>query len=1120
MANSNSRKLLMKILIYAILVVGIVAFCVFGVMYWIDGNVTLNIFAEERKLDFVDDDTEKYTLVNMEKLDTGEYKTISDDGYLIVEFDKEIHVKDLFINISFADSSYVYDSQIFYCGVEGKFSSAQSTGTRLYEGDNLISISEGNYKKIRFDFTNKKDMEFVVHSIKLYEDYISKSTLYIGVCIAILLCTIFGLFYFGLYNKIKFVKDIIEKWYNISEKNRCIVMLMFISTLTFLIVFLNIIYKGNIYAYRDIGSDTIMQYIPQYTLIVEKIRNGTLSMWLPEVGYGYNLAYFFMCDPLLLCTLFISAIIGSQHLPMLLMIYKLVGLLLCGYFAFKFLNFFTDNYKVVALVAYIYAFNGFAIVWGQHYLFYDYPLYAIIVFYFAEKYLQSKKYGFSLSLIVISFASMIYSVYMSYMIYLPLIFYVIIRYLQIVKKFKLKNFVVMMLNMGTNIIIGFVGGLSIGLAYISNLTNTGRVESESSGIVVFFDYLKKFYLEDDLFGSLQRFISSGLSGIGSNHSGLHNYYEEPQLFFTAIFWIIFLQFVFTIKKTSENKRVIVCKIIAIVLVGLAVYNKGVLYALYAFSQESRRTTFIIFPLLSIMFVLVLDNIFRKKILSKVGLVLGSAFSLYLLLYNMNEKITLEKKILILSSILVICTSVVVFILTLYKNSIKKIYIPFMVFVLLIFVNITTEMYISTNREGQVEKEWLYDTEKIRDTENAIEYIENLDNTYYRVEKNYSLWNGLTDNYFINYKPVSFYNSLMSSDTRNYVKTYMNPMYLVVSGNKPSFLYATNDIVQYSSLGLKYILSDYELPDYDYYELVNKIGEIYIYKNLVANSYTTFFDDVVLESEFNKLGYIDRNKVQQKALVIRDTDKEKFKEKIKSVKQLLEDFSESDITEEISINGESVDNILQEDIYEDKEFIFSEGWDSDLEGTAFLELSTFVLSDTIGKNRINIYFDCGEGYIYKNANPILCNSKNCQVRYPIPRGARKMLINFSSVPSCILELKIKDSKEEIKLVDNTSVLEEGKDSSHINGNVKCDREGVLFIPLTLDDNWKVTLNDKEVKKYEANSGFIAIEVPKGESNISVVYKFKELKYGAICLILAIILMSFYYIICKKTDKVTR
>ena len=1113
----KSAKVFKRISVYVFLVISIFIFCLLGTMYWLEEDVSLNIFAKEKPLSLVDNDQEKYALVNLELLNGNTYKTVTDDGYLIVELEETMLIKDILINISLGDSNDLYDCQVFFCGVDGEFNSKDSVSTKLYSGENVVTIPEGNYKKVRFDFTNKKDKEFIVNSISLYEEYISDTVKYLALFISIILVLFVSIYYFDLYKKVKILKNIADRWNGIEERKRCILILMFMSIVTFSTVFLNVFYNGRIYAYSDIGSDTIMQYIPQYTLIIDKIRNGSISMWLSEVGYGYNLAYFFMVDPLLLLTFGLAVIFGTQHLSILIVLYKLVGILLCGYVAFKFLSFFSDNYKVVAIVSYLYAFNGFTIVWGQHYLFFDYPLYAIIVFYYAERYLRKNKQKFDIPLIIISFASMAYSVYMSYIIYLPLIFYVIIRYLNVNKSFEFKKFVLTMLNMGINIILGFVAGLSIALVYIKNLTGSGRIDSETSSIAKFLEYLKISYFEDDFFGSLQRFFSANLSGVGIKHTGLFNYYEEPQLFFTAIFIVVLFQYIFTIRKASTNIKQIVCKIASIILVTLALYNKGVLFALYAFSQESRRTTFVIFPVLAIMFVVVLDDIFRKRILSKVGLVLGVLFSFYLILYNFNDHINIEKKILVLSSMLVLVVSATMFLIVYYKQRISKLWIYMLVFGILMFINVTTELYISTNRKGQVAKEWLKGTELSDDTREAIEYLNKIDNTYYRVDKNYELWNRATDSYFINYKPVTFYNSIMSNATRGYITQYMNPAYLTISKNIPSFASSPNDVVQYSSLGVKYVLSDYEIPDYQYYRLIERIGEIYIYENIVNKSYTTFHDEVVLESEFNELDYISRSKIQQKALVIKDTDKEKFEKKVKSVKQLLEDFVESDITEEISINGEAVSSIFNEDIHEDKEFVFSEGWDSDLKGTAFLEISTFVISDTIGKNIINIYFDCGEGYNYQNVNPILCNNKECQVRYPIPREAKKMLVTFSVEPSRITEFKIKDSKEELKLIDNPSTFKEGKNSSYISGKVNCDREGLLYIPLTYDDNWKITLNGKEVQKYRVNSGFIAIKVLEGENEISIAYECKELKYGVVCLILSMILISIYYIICKKTDK---
>ncbi len=1093
------------------LLIGILIFCWCFSIYWVTGKVNFFEISKPYSIDFQNRSEISYKTKDLQELGNNEFVSLTDDSYFIITFPESTEIKDIVLDISLENETE--KCKVFYATINNDFSKKNSVGKIIRSGKNIFQINGEKYKKIRIDITNKKDVKFKVNSISLYRNYIP-----IDVVWVFIICSLFSIgwlffYFFSSSIKNKRIKNIILKWNYISIRKKKLIGLVVFTGMTLSIVFLKLYYSNMIFAYSDIGSDTKMQYIPQYNLIMKKISDGTLSTWLPEVGYGYNIAYFFMCDPLLLLALLFGSVFGTSSIPAIIVIYKSIGIFLCTIVAFKFLEFFSDNYDVIAIGSYLYAFNGFTLVWGQHYLFFDYPLYTILVFYFIERHLRTPGKKFDLSIIIISFASMAYSVYMSYMIYLPCCLYAVIRYIQLNDKFKWKEFFSSMLQLVINIFIGFIGGLSIGLYYIKNILNSGRVVSDTSIVEQFVDGLKSFYLQEDFWGSLQRFLSANLSGIGSSHEGLHNYYEEPQLFFSALFWIIFFQFICTIHKTNSSKKQVLCKIIAVILVGLAIYNKGILLALYAFSQETRRTTFALFPVISIMIVEVLNNIFQKKILSKLGVLLGVMVTVYLMLYNWDQFFSTEKMILIVISLSIVLISIIIFFYVCFEKNLSEIrgYVLILTFVL--FINVCAEMYISVNRVGLVKEDWLFDSEIKTDTQKAVDYIKNLDETYFRMDKNYTTWNGLTDAYFEEYYPVTTYNSCMSHYTKEYNQLFMNPLYISIREYKPSFAMSPNDIVQYSSLGLKYIMSKYPLSDYKFYELIKQIDNVYIYKNLEAESFTTFFDDVILKSEFEKLGYNDKNKLQQKALVIEDEDFEKFSDKVKPVQQVLDEYKEINITKDVVVNEKDINQFLDKNIDMDVEFTFSNHWNDMVTGIPFLELDIIPMTH----GTIKIYYDTGNGFNETECDSIHCDTVESQIRYVLPRNTEKIKLMFSSVSSKLIELKIMDSLEEIKNSDNQSILYEGENSSQIKGNITCDREGILYIPLPYDKNWNVKIDGEKVEPFLANAGFLAINISTGEHRIEIEYDSIEIKVGFLCIIMAIIMAWLYYFLCEINVK---
>ncbi len=914
-----------------------------------------------------------------------------------------------------------------------------------------------------------------------------------------------------MYEK-NIVKIIYLKWCSLSYYTKSIITLFFLVSFTLIVCFGNIVIDGKLLAYDDIGSDTIMQYYPQFTLMINRLKEGNISIWLPEIGVGYNFAYFSIFSVVFLPFLMLGALLGTSSLPILVVLYRSVSIILSSYFAFKFLTLFSNNYAVNSIGAFLYAFNGFAIIWGQHYVYFDAVLYTILAFYYIEKYLRRDNQKFYLPVILISFMCMVWSIYMSYIIYVPLAVYSIIRYVQLNDKFNFKHFMKNMLCLAFNVIIGFVGGLSVALMYVKNIMDSGRVGADVSvnKVDMFLKRVKQSYLGDDLFGSLQRFISANLSGIGDEHIGLTNYYEEPQLFFSALFWIILFQFVFTIHRTCTTRKQIVCKWISVAVVLLATYNKGVLFVLYAFSQDSRRTTVSLFPVFAVMMVIVLNNIFEKKIVSKTGLILGVFVTLFLSLYNVESCTSVEKDFLLSVTLVVVVLSTIIFILICAEREYIKSSYAFCIVSFLLLVNILSEMYISTNRDTLIWKTQLVNSKETAQSQELISDIYENDNSYFRLEKTYPLQNGFTDSFYLNYYPVSTYNSVMTHYIKEYNELFMNPQYLSMSWKKPSYMLSVDDIVQYSSLGVKYILSNYDLSGFDYYELQDTKEGISVYRNLAMNSFSTFFDYVVLKSDFEQLGYIDRNKIQQKALVIDDGDAIFFEKRIKSTEEVLQSYNSIDLTNYLSVDNIPIEKFCDRSLNYDIEVKLSEEFVKMNDGNCFLEMK--IEPSTNGT--ICIYYDTGKGYNRYQRYFVRCDEETCEIRYPLTKNIKSMKVCFSMLPSELVDFKVVVSKEEIKPSDNEADLYEGESSSEIKGHIDCDRDGILYVPVPYDKNWNVKVDEEIVQTYVANSGFLAFDISQGKHDISILYESQEIKIGVFCLLFSILSAMLYCLYSKQ------
>ncbi|MFR2189374.1 MAG: YfhO family protein [Blautia sp.] len=121
--------------------------------------------------------------------------------------------------------------------------------------------------------------------------------------------------------------------------------------------------------FADVGSDTVQQYLMHYHSVVNHIRNGNVSFWDFNNGFGINVFQMNLFDPTLILLYLIGLIRGANHIWGALVYVQILRILLAGLAGYLFLSEFQFSERSKLLAAYIYGLNGFLMVWGQHYQF-------------------------------------------------------------------------------------------------------------------------------------------------------------------------------------------------------------------------------------------------------------------------------------------------------------------------------------------------------------------------------------------------------------------------------------------------------------------------------------------------------------------------------------------------------------------------------------------------------------------------------------------------------------------------------------------------------------------------------------------------------------------------------
>ena len=120
-------------------------------------------------------------------------------------------------------------------------------------------------------------------------------------------------------------------------------------------------------------------------------------------------------DPFGLFVILGGVIGGISKVRRLLVVAQILKIVLSALLCRYFLKMFHVSEKAACVGGYLYAFNGYLMLWGQHYLLGTICVYQIIILIFLEKLLREVKVKYIAGLGVAVAASTLYSYYNTYM---------------------------------------------------------------------------------------------------------------------------------------------------------------------------------------------------------------------------------------------------------------------------------------------------------------------------------------------------------------------------------------------------------------------------------------------------------------------------------------------------------------------------------------------------------------------------------------------------------------------------------------------------------------------------------------------------------------------------------
>ncbi len=156
-----------------------------------------------------------------------------------------------------------------------------------------------------------------------------------------------------------------------SERRTRLEVTMLVATilLGIAVIYFNFFTGTSYFAYRDMGADTVDQYVPYYLDLVRKVGSGSLGTWNMSYGLGASFMSYqsWTLDPFCLVIVPLTLLLGQERLSLVLVIAQGLKMLLCGLLFDHVLTFYCKRPLSRIVGSVLYSFCGFLLLWGQHY---------------------------------------------------------------------------------------------------------------------------------------------------------------------------------------------------------------------------------------------------------------------------------------------------------------------------------------------------------------------------------------------------------------------------------------------------------------------------------------------------------------------------------------------------------------------------------------------------------------------------------------------------------------------------------------------------------------------------------------------------------------------------------
>lgn len=932
-------------------------------------------------------------------------------------------------------------------------------------------------------------------------------------------------------------------------KKRPYLRLSVYIVVTSLVLYWQYIFGDKIFvfnAFLDTVADTHHQYIPVYNFWASAIKNGTLSSYTFQYGFGNSIFSMisWVSDPFSMIGVLVGVIFGEQYIADS-MIYILILKHICaGLLCLYFLKGFNFTKRSSIISAYIYAFSGYITTLGNHYFFAVSPVYYILLLIVLEKNIKGEyriRNWIVLSTIV--FFITINSLVTAYEMLLGAGFYTLFRVIYIYGK-DIKKILQRLGVCLAFVICGVCIASFILFPVMEKVAGSSRLVQPG-------DY---FSLNDFevIKTSVLRLFSNNLEGTFNSWYGGSIWYPNCfPCFFSVMLVPMTTQFVWRTFKDKFSVKEKVFRMIPVAIVVFAIVDKFIPYLSSFFVPHYHTYVYIFLPLYAVLFADVLDNLRSGKfsrLINYLTMILSLAVIAWggITTYNKGGNASLMWMMFSAAMLVFGCFATDILFLSSNKslhlisqNQIVK--TASIALTAALALNLFCENYITTNYQRSIVTKELEHTPMI--TGDIADNINDLEKeNFFRFETGFyeGKMRGHTYPFMFPIRATAYYDSAIDNKVPEfYDKMFGSTNGYGISNNYFGCCNKIDNTITEDILGIKYLL----LP-YDYHrsgwEKIDEYPEkgAFLYKNSGLDSAGLLFDSYITQAEADDMTFNERALGMANRLIIDAPPSEINGFAVKSSE--LEGAETENTTGHFNSDEPAFDmngaiaymgEITGISTADNKGYISAdfEKEDSNITfplNTTIINNSKSATQITFRLNQTDIvkkfaYYDISETWKdIPKVDPIIAEDEEEAVyTFTIPQTATHLALCVNE--SCEVDAVVSTKTVTATYVNEGIQLDNPKRGNIITGTVETENNRLLYLPIPFNKHWNAYVDGEKVDIMKANYAFMAVPISAGKHTVSFVYSnqtyHKSLKISIATFILMNGFFVIYFIIKRRRTR---